>query len=103
MSLLGPKPEGFQETLATMTSTEKEKTYPFLEPPEDITRAEALRRLIASGDRFVAALGMLSEDRGAKQCAQLPFGTVSLYELGEFAAAHVARHADQLKRTVAAL
>ena len=110
-SMLVPRPEGFQEVLATLQLPAKMKTFPMLEPPADPTRAESVSRLRASQDTFATALQAVTPNRCATQCVQLPlppgagraFGVFSLYEIGEFAVAHVVRHTGQVERTVAAV
>ena len=48
------------------------------------------------------AIATLSAERGAGQCVTLPaIGTMSLFELADYAVAHVVRHADQLGEAVA--
>lgn len=102
-SMLVPKPEGFQEVLSTLQLPAKVKTFPMLEPPAGAIRVESVRRLRASAETFAKALQTVTPERCGTQCVQLPFGVLSLYELGEFAAAHVARHTGQVQRTVAAV
>ena len=62
-----------------------------------------MRRLRASEDTFAKALQAMTPERCGTQCVQLPFGVLSLYEIGEFAAAHVVRHTGQVQRTLAAV
>ena len=100
-AMLVPRPDGFQEVLATLELPAKIKTFPPLEPPAGATRAEAIGRLRSSENTFADALGRVTQDRCGAQCVQLPFGLFSLYEVGEFTAAHVVRHTGQLERTVA--
>lgn len=102
-SMLVPKAEGFQEVLATLQIPAKAKTFPMLEPPAAAIRAESVRRLRASEDTFAKALQAMTPERCGTQCVQLPFGVLSLYEIGEFAAAHVVRHSGQVPRTQAAV
>jgi hypothetical protein len=76
------------------------KTFPQLEPPADATRSASLERLRSSGEQVVGALESLTPER-ARYCVALPFATISLYQMGEFAGAHVERHLGQLQRTLA--
>jgi hypothetical protein len=45
-----PKPDGFQETLATLQLPDKVQTFPALEPPGAASKADALAKLRASVD-----------------------------------------------------
>jgi hypothetical protein len=46
------------------------------------------------------AIATLTPERGTGYCVALPFGTLSLFELADFSAAHATRHATQLRKTV---
>jgi hypothetical protein len=46
------------------------------------------------------AIASLTEERGSRYCVKMGFGTLSLFELAEFATAHVSRHVQQVHRTV---
>lgn len=94
-------PEDFQEQAwGSMTIPEKIQTFPQLEPPADIDLAAALDRLEYGARAFADALRSISADRASNYIVRFPFGTLSLYQLGEFAAAHNDRHAAQLKRAL---
>jgi hypothetical protein len=58
----------------------------------------ALDRLRASGHHLSKAIASLSMERGIGHCVTLPFGTLSLFELADFTAAHVLRHISQMDR-----
>jgi len=96
-----PAPPSFKETFHTKVLPEKLKTFPSLEPPAVVGRDSALERLRASGQNMAKAIAALSPDRGSGYTVTLPFGTMSLYELADFAAGHVTRHIGQMERTVA--
>ncbi|MBM3778992.1 MAG: DinB family protein [Acidimicrobiia bacterium] len=96
-----PRPPDFRETLATMQFPDKVQTFPMLEPPATVTRADTVAKLQASRQLVRDALSAATPDRCASTCIEMPFGTMfSVYEVGEFMAAHVTRHIGQLKRTV---
>lgn len=94
-------PHGFKESFDVAALPAKIKTSPTLEPPGIVGRDLALERLRASGQHMSKAIASLTPDRGANYCVTLPFGTLSLFELAEFAAGHVGRHAKQLDRVMA--
>jgi hypothetical protein len=96
-----PAPPNFKETLHTLNLPDKVKTFPSLEPPAVVGRDSALERLRASGQHMSKAIASLTPERGGGYTVTLPFGTLSLYELADFAAGHVARHLAQVDRTVA--
>ena len=77
------------------------KTFPTLEPPELVGRDAALERLRVSGQRMCKAIASLSAERGGGYVVNLPFGTLSLFELADYTAGHVARHASNVGATVA--
>jgi hypothetical protein len=95
-----PMPPGFQEAADPFSALPPHiNTSAALEPPET-TRATAMARLAASSDRMSEAIMSLSPERAAGLCVRAPFGMLSLYQLAEFAALHVARHHGQLKRAL---
>jgi hypothetical protein len=96
-----PAAPGFKETLHTLVVPDKIKTLPPLEPPAIVGRDSALEKLRASGQHMSKAIASLTPERGGGYTVTLPFGTVSLYELADFAAGHVTRHLAQVDRTVA--
>lgn len=69
------------------------------EPPADITLADAMERLLASRRRFHDVYGHLPESRGMWTIDSF-LGPVTVYQVGDWAAAHVARHNAQVKRTL---
>jgi len=97
-----PRPDGFEETLASLELPQKIQTFPQLEPPADVSRETAIEKLRASADAFAGAADTVTSERCGTVCVQLPFGVFSLYEIGEFTAAHIRRHLGQVERTLAA-
>ena len=96
------RPNGFQETLATLQLPDRVKTFPALEPPAGATRGEAVAKLRQSAEVFAKALPAATSERCGTMCVKMPFGVVfSIYEVGEFAAGHIHRHIGQVNRTVA--
>jgi hypothetical protein len=98
-----PAPEGFCEGFDVRTLPPKLKTSARLEPPDVMGVEAAVERLRASGAHLSKAIASLSEERGLRYCVTLPFGTLSLFELAEFATSHIARHAAQVDRAVAGI
>jgi hypothetical protein len=70
-------------------------------PPSAVERAEAIAALEASGTRMARAFDTLTPERGSRMGLTHPLvGTISLYQLGEWATAHVIRHNRQAKRVL---
>jgi uncharacterized damage-inducible protein DinB len=100
MPYASPAPAGFKETFSFDSIPPKLKTFPMLEPPVTATKSEALSRLQASTTNVASAMRGLSEER-CGYCVNLPFGTLSMRQFGDFAVAHVVRHTKQIERAVA--
>jgi hypothetical protein len=98
--LAQPVPADFTEKFDLRAMPPKLKTSPSLEPPEVIGIDAALARLRASGHHMSKAIASLTEERGSRYCVTMKFGTLSLFELADFTAAHVSRHVAQVQRTV---
>lgn len=96
--LAQPAPPGFTERFGPI-DVPRQKTFP-LPAPAVIGCDTALERLRASGHRISKAIASLTAERGSGFCITLPFGTISLFELAELTAAHVARHAEQVERAL---
>jgi uncharacterized damage-inducible protein DinB len=95
-----PAAAGFTESFNPRSIPAKVKTFPSLEPPAVVSAEVALDRLRASGHHLSKAIASLSAERGTGNCVTLPaFGTLSLFELADFTAAHVVRHITQIERT----
>ncbi len=72
-----------------------------VQPPPSVRRDEALASLEASAATLDAALAGLEAMRGAGYAVTHPvIGTVSLAQIGDWAAAHTIRHNAQAKRTL---
>jgi hypothetical protein len=70
-------------------------------PPAKVTRHEVIALLEASAVKMARALDTLTPERGAKIGVTNPLvGTINLYQVGEWAASHVARHYDQALRAL---
>ena len=67
-------------------------------PPASVTRDEALTKLDASGAKLVAALRGVDAERARWTMDSPVVGRVSLYQVGEWATAHLIRHNKQIKR-----
>jgi hypothetical protein len=99
--LATPAPAGFVERFDAANILWNTKTFP-LDPPDVISGDNALERLRTSGHRLAKAIATLSPERGSLHCVTLPaVGTLSLFELADYAVAHAIRHADQLGQAVA--
>ena len=68
-------------------------------PPEGVTKAEALARARASQERLARALREMPESRGLWSVHSI-LGQVTVYQVGDWATAHVARHNAQAKRLI---
>jgi uncharacterized damage-inducible protein DinB len=79
----------------------KIQTFPQLEPPAAVTRAEGLAKLRDSQPRMISALQGLSAERAAGYCVSFKFGTLSMYQLADFVNGHVVRHLAQVQRATA--
>jgi hypothetical protein len=101
-TLADPIPEGFTERFSPNVLPPTEETFPDLVPARHVSREAALERLRTSYQTATRAIASLSADRGAGQCVTLTFGTLSLFELADFAATHMTRHMAQVDRTVGA-
>lgn len=96
-------PEGFAEMpwseLATTVPAKLEAPARF-HPPAEVTKADALSKLRASQQRIVSALAGLDESRAILTVKSIVGTPISLYQVGNWAAAHVARHNAQAKRVL---
>jgi len=92
-----PAPPGFRETFAG-GSAGMVKVFPTLQPPDIVGRDAALERLRLSGQRLSKAIASLTPERGSGYVVELPIGTLSLFELADYTANHVARHAAYVER-----
>lgn len=96
-----PAPD-FEETpFSEITSVvpDQLEAPPTFHPPAAVTRAEALTRARASKDRMSQAIRAMPEARGLWTVKSI-LGLVTIYQVGEWATAHVARHNAQAKRVI---
>jgi hypothetical protein len=73
-----------------------------VQPPPVVSRMEAIAALEASGMAMARALDAVTAERGATHGISSPIvgGTINLYQVGEWATAHVIRHNKQAKLTL---
>jgi DinB superfamily len=97
-------PAGFQENPNVFSHVPaKITTFAVLEPPANVTRAQAISRLRESTAQAVKAIEGLNAERASGQVVEFPFGAISLYQLAEFLGGHVVRHQGQLQRATASV
>ena len=96
-----PAPAGFRESFDPSKVPPCIKTIAQLEPPAAVARDMALARLRASAQQLTKAIASLTPRRGTGYTVTLLDGTLSLFELADFVAGHVARHDAQIDRIVA--
>jgi hypothetical protein len=73
-------------------------------PPAQVTIADAIERLRASAAEVRRAIATLTPERGGSFVLRTPItGVISVYQIAEWATAHVIRHNAQAKRVLAAL
>jgi hypothetical protein len=77
-----------------------DETFPAMVPPTAVSREVALERFRTSVQRVSKAIAGLSAERGTGDAVALEFGTLSLYELADYAATHITRHLAQVDRVV---
>ena len=97
-----PPEDGFEETpfteIAALVPGQLDAP-PKFHPPAGLTRADALERARASRDKMSQAIRTMPESRGLWTVKSV-LGLVTVYQVGEWATAHVARHNAQAKRTI---
>jgi hypothetical protein len=71
-----------------------------LVPPAAAKRDDAIGRLRASGVRLRPAIAGLTAERGARDCVTLPWATISLYQVCEWASGHALLHLGQMERVL---
>jgi hypothetical protein len=70
-------------------------------PPAKVSRHDAIAALEASAVRIARAFDTLTPERAAHVGVTSPVvGTINLYQLGEWAASHVARHLKQARQAI---
>ncbi len=92
--------DGFIEDPAVFSRipAKAETPIPALNPPAAVTRDDALTKLRWSAAPTLKAIETLTPDRAANYTVKFPFGVLNLYQLAEFAGAHVGHHRKQLER-----
>lgn len=97
-----PAAPDFKETeWSAMTIPARIKTMPQLEPPDAVSTQEVIDKYKASVKLVLAAVESMPEER-AGQVLSMPFGTLSMYQVGEFVFRHTERHRAQIDRCVQA-
>lgn len=72
-----------------------------LQPPPAVRREEAIAELEAAGMRMARAFDALTPERGAGYGVTHPLtGPITVYQIAEWATAHVIRHDRQAKRVL---
>jgi hypothetical protein len=98
-----PAPQGFSEDPTVFRGIpDRIQTFPQLEPPAGVTRADGLSKLRGSVSPYLAGLEGLSPERAETFCVPFSFGTLSMYQLADFASGHVMRHLEQVHRATSA-
>jgi hypothetical protein len=70
-------------------------------PPAVVHREQAVRALEEAGERMAQALDSLTPERGDGMGITHPIvGAISVYQIAEWATAHVVRHNRQAKRAL---
>jgi hypothetical protein len=71
-------------------------------PPPAVTRHDAVSALEASGMRMARAFDAITPERGSAMGISSPIvgGTITVYQIGEWATAHIIRHNRQAKRVL---
>jgi hypothetical protein len=70
-------------------------------PPPAVSKSEAIAALESSGTKMARALDTLTAERSGRMGLTHPIvGTITLYQLGDWATAHVIRHNRQAKRVL---
>ena len=71
-------------------------------PPPHVSRHDAIAALEASALKMARAFDALTAERGTTLGITHPVvGTINLYQVGDWAAAHVRRHDRQIERALA--
>ncbi|MGE3178505.1 MAG: DinB family protein [Vicinamibacterales bacterium] len=100
-ALAQPAPAEFKESLDTRALAAQADPSEVPQPPSVVGLDSAIERLRASAHHVSKAIAALSPERGTGYCVAMPFGTLSLYELADFGAAHVIHHSAEVARALA--
>jgi len=99
-----PLPETFSERPwgnIAASMPDRIEASPASHPPAAVRRADAVAALEASATKMARAFDTLTLERGAHMgITHSLVGTISVYQLGEWAANHIARHNKQAKRVL---
>lgn len=97
----GPAPADFKERawadVVSQVPARNEAPARFV-PPSRVSAADAVAQVQRSAARLYDALAGLTPERGAYCFTNRAVGTITLYQAGEFAIAHMIRHNQQAKR-----
>lgn len=99
-------PEGFverpwQEVLSGVPA--KQQAPASASPPRLVSRDAAISALEEAGMRMARALDRLTLERGGGMGITHPItGAISVYQIGDWATAHIIRHNQQAKRVLGA-
>ena len=97
-----PLPESFQERpwpAIAAAIPDRLQAPAATHPPPAVKRAEAVAALEASGTKMARAFDALTSQRGGHMgVTNAVVGTITVYQLAEWATAHIARHNKQAKR-----
>lgn len=101
-----PAPEGFVERPFAQIAAgipAKLEAPSRAQPEAEVSRDAAVSRLDETGAKLIAGLRGLDAER-ARLTIESPIvgGRISLYQVGEWAAAHIIRHNQQAKRLLGA-
>ena len=70
-------------------------------PPPVVRRSDAIAALEAAGMRMARAFDALTPERGARMGITRPVvGSITVYQIGDWATAHIIRHNRQAKRVL---
>ena len=69
-------------------------------PPDTVTAADGVARFNESVSHLARALETLTEERARHCINNRSVGTITLYQAGDFAIAHMIRHNQQAKRVL---
>lgn len=100
-----PAPEGFVERTweeIAASLADRLQAPSRVQPAGPVTRDEAAAKLSASREALLTAVRGLAPERGVLMLDAPVVGRVTLYQVGEWAIAHVIRHNRQMKDVLAA-
>ena len=99
-----PLPEGFRErpwAEVAAAIPERGKAPAAVVPPPAVRRGDAVAALEASGLKMARAFDALTPERGSRMgVTSAMVGTISVYQIAEWATGHVVRHNRQAKRVL---